>query len=51
MRIVHGSWIPGAEENFVQAGEFCIWVEALESGRSGQRVVTLADRVHKQSGS
>ncbi|MEO1431748.1 MAG: DEAD/DEAH box helicase [Cyanobacteria bacterium J06633_8] len=27
MKILHGTWIPNAEPNFIQTGSFCLWVE------------------------
>lgn len=27
MKIIHVTWIPNAEFNFIQAGSFCLWVE------------------------
>ena len=27
MKILHGTWIPNAESNFIQPGSFCLWVE------------------------
>ena len=30
MKILHGTWIPDAQTNFVQAGSFYIWVEASD---------------------
>jgi hypothetical protein len=27
MKILHGTWIPSAEANFMQTGGFCLWVE------------------------
>ncbi|MEM7725764.1 MAG: DEAD/DEAH box helicase, partial [Cyanobacteria bacterium P01_A01_bin.45] len=27
MKILHGTWIPNAESDFIQAGSFCLWVE------------------------
>jgi SNF2 family DNA or RNA helicase len=30
MKILHGTWIPQAEESFVQDGAFCFWVETTE---------------------
>jgi SNF2 family DNA or RNA helicase len=31
MKILHGTWIPQAEDNFVQGGTFYLWVETTES--------------------
>ena len=27
MKVLHGSWIPNADPDFVQSGSFCLWVE------------------------
>jgi SNF2 family DNA or RNA helicase len=27
MKILHGTWIPGSSDEFIQGGEFCLWVE------------------------
>jgi SNF2 family DNA or RNA helicase len=34
MKILHGTWIPQAEENFVQGGTFYLWVETIEGKKS-----------------
>ncbi len=44
MQILHGSWIPDADEDFVQAGDFCLWVETLENRHGGPRVMPLTGR-------
>jgi len=31
MQILHGTWIPQAENAFVRSGAFYLWVETLES--------------------
>jgi SNF2 family DNA or RNA helicase len=31
MKILHGTWIPDVEEDFIQRGNFYIWVESTES--------------------
>ena len=33
MKILHGTWIPQAEGDFVQGGAFFLWVETTEPGR------------------
>jgi hypothetical protein len=40
MQILHGTWIPDSEPDFIRSGMFCLWVETTEKGRfrkSGQR--------------
>lgn len=32
MKVLHGSWIPNAESNFIHNGSFCLWVE-VPSGK------------------
>jgi SNF2 family DNA or RNA helicase len=27
MKILHGTWIPNSNDEFIQGGEFCLWVE------------------------
>jgi hypothetical protein len=27
MKILHGTWIPSSSDEFIQGGEFCLWVE------------------------
>ncbi|NJO66401.1 MAG: hypothetical protein HC832_02275 [Leptolyngbyaceae cyanobacterium RM1_405_57] len=31
MKILHGTWIPQAENGFIQTGAFYLWVETTES--------------------
>ena len=38
MKILHGTWIPHSTDDFVQAGEFCLWVE--NSQRKNRRKPT-----------
>ncbi|MEM8716491.1 MAG: hypothetical protein AAGE92_12050, partial [Cyanobacteria bacterium P01_G01_bin.4] len=33
MKILHGTWIPCPTEDFVQMGEFCLWVEDSQKKR------------------
>ncbi len=33
MKVLHGSWIPNAESDFVQSGSFCLWVEVPQRKR------------------
>ncbi|MBE9183083.1 ATP-dependent helicase [Oculatella sp. LEGE 06141] len=33
MKILHGTWIPQADDGFVQNGAFCLWVETTERKR------------------
>lgn len=37
MNILHGSWIPSAEKNFVQQGSFYLWLETTEGQRQRDR--------------
>ncbi|MFN5860697.1 MAG: SNF2-related protein, partial [Pseudanabaena sp.] len=30
MKILHGTWIPDHSDNFIQTGNFCIWIETTE---------------------
>lgn len=34
MKILHGTWIPDIEVDFIQRGNFCIWVESTEASGS-----------------
>jgi hypothetical protein len=34
MKILHGTWIPQAEAEFVQSGRFYVWVETIEQKQS-----------------
>ncbi len=36
MKVLHGSWIPNAESDFIQTGSFDLWVEIPLSSK-GQR--------------
>jgi SNF2 family DNA or RNA helicase len=51
MKILHGTWIPQAEVEFVQSGEFYLWVETIEQKQSRKptqrhpRQVAAADLV------
>jgi hypothetical protein len=31
MKILHGTWIPQAEDDFIQRGAFFLWVETTET--------------------
>ncbi|WED24001.1 DEAD/DEAH box helicase [Vibrio sp. JC009] len=33
MKIIHGSWFPAHEQEFIQTGQFCIWVETENKNR------------------
>ncbi|MEM1280263.1 MAG: DEAD/DEAH box helicase [Cyanobacteria bacterium P01_H01_bin.152] len=33
MHILHGTWIPEPTDDFVQSGQFCLWVETAEKSR------------------
>ncbi|WP_121967595.1 DEAD/DEAH box helicase [Leptolyngbya sp. BC1307] len=30
MKILHGTWVPQAEDTFIQSGQFCLWAETSE---------------------
>jgi hypothetical protein len=30
MKVLHGTWIPNVSDEFMQGGEFCLWVETDE---------------------
>jgi SNF2 family DNA or RNA helicase len=30
MKILHGTWIPSSSDEFIQGGEFCLWIETDE---------------------
>ncbi|MBN3957697.1 hypothetical protein [Nostoc sp. NMS8] len=34
MRILHGTWIPNEETDFIQSGSFYLWVETQLSQKS-----------------
>src|SRR6476661_7699593 len=38
MKILHGTWIPQAEENFIQPGTFYIWVETTQKKKQPAKV-------------
>ncbi|KST62404.1 DEAD/DEAH box helicase [Mastigocoleus testarum] len=40
MKVLHGTWIPNAESDFVQSGSFCLWVEVplLKGQRSKEKI-------------
>ena len=33
MKVIHGTWIPDAEDNYIQPGSFYLWVETLPSAK------------------
>ncbi len=37
MKILHGTWVPQAEETFIQPGQFCLWVETSEPSRPSRK--------------
>ncbi|MGB0564695.1 MAG: DEAD/DEAH box helicase, partial [Spirulinaceae cyanobacterium] len=37
MQILHGTWIPHASTGFLQAGDFCLWVETPPQKSSGRK--------------
>ncbi len=40
MKVLHGSWIPDAESDFVQSGSFCLWVEVpLSKRKTGEEKI------------
>ncbi|TAF58006.1 MAG: DEAD/DEAH box helicase [Oscillatoriales cyanobacterium] len=38
MKILHGTWIPETQENFIQPGTFYIWVETTEKKKQPAKV-------------
>ncbi|MGL6281430.1 MAG: hypothetical protein ACRC2J_03380, partial [Microcoleaceae cyanobacterium] len=37
MKILHGTWIPQENDQFIQKGTFCLWVETAPSQRRQTR--------------
>ena len=33
MKVIHGTWIPDAEDNYIQPGSFYLWVETLPNAK------------------
>lgn len=44
MKIVHGTWIPTSEDNFIQNGTFYLWVEIAENNRRSTKINNLYPR-------
>ncbi len=46
MNVIHGFWLPDQSKDFIQAGQFCVWVETQQ--RSAARAVSAVgkDRAH-----
>ncbi len=44
MKILHGTWIPQATEDFIQTGAFCLWVETTELQQPGSKSTTRHPR-------
>ncbi|MEO0455775.1 MAG: DEAD/DEAH box helicase [Cyanobacteria bacterium P01_A01_bin.114] len=38
MKVLHGTWIPQAEETFIQPGQFCLWVETSEKSKQRRKL-------------
>jgi hypothetical protein len=41
MYILHGTWIPKEDADFIQSGRFCVWVETVKRDRQSLKVSTL----------
>ena len=41
MKIIHGTWIPSQENNFIQNGTFYLWVEIAKNNRSSTKTNNL----------
>lgn len=44
MKIIHGTWIPNSEDNFIQNGTFYLWVEIAENNRRSSKINNLYPR-------
>ncbi len=44
MKILHGTWIPSSEDNFIQNGKFYLWIEIAENRRRSQKIPNLYPR-------
>lgn len=44
MKILHGTWIPQATEDFLQTGGFYLWVETTELKKQGRKSSTVHPR-------
>ncbi len=44
MKIIHGTWIPNSEDNFIQNGTFYLWVEIAENRRRSTKINHLYPR-------
>jgi SNF2 family DNA or RNA helicase len=48
MKVLHGTWIPQSDDQFIQKGNFCLWVEtAPTTGRQGRKK-KIQSSVHPQ---
>lgn len=45
MKILHGTWIPDHSDNFIQTGNFCIWIETTESKTIAKRKSSKSAKV------
>lgn len=44
MQILHGTWIPAAEADFIQTGAFYLWVETTEATRKRSKTASAHPR-------
>ncbi|MDM8564019.1 DEAD/DEAH box helicase [Candidatus Halobeggiatoa sp. HSG11] len=49
MNIIHGTWIPEAEDNFIQTGNFCLWIETF-TGNSKEYHLKQKDLINFMKG-
>ncbi|MEM7716959.1 MAG: DEAD/DEAH box helicase, partial [Cyanobacteria bacterium P01_A01_bin.68] len=47
-KILHGTWIPNAEPNFIQTGCFCLWVEVPYSKKETGQTKTHPGHLEKE---
>ncbi|MEO0844056.1 MAG: ATP-dependent helicase, partial [Cyanobacteria bacterium J06643_5] len=47
MKVIHGTWIPNAEPNFIQTGCFCLWVEVPYSKKEAGQTKTHPGHLKK----
>ncbi|MFN9885548.1 MAG: DEAD/DEAH box helicase [Pseudanabaena sp.] len=45
MKILHGTWIPDHSDNFIQTGNFCIWIETTEPKSIAKRKSSKSAKV------
>lgn len=43
MKVIHGTWIPDADSNYIQAGAFYLWVE---TSFSAKRIIKSQQQIH-----